>query len=166
LLEGTAFTVCVRTEKRNDRSLLYATPGLGSCSKLLALYQGTTLVVPLRDQNGSGFSRCHRKIRKKSQRKTAQGRKSLRENLSHLVPKGRLKVRLVQIGLRDEIACTPTENSGRPRGAPQIPPLRSPGFPVDLDGVGALHAPFFTEGRTRGLVQCSVAGNPGTLRSG
>jgi hypothetical protein len=24
----------------------------------------------------------------------------------------------------------------------QIPPLRSPGFPVDLGGVGALHAPF------------------------
>jgi hypothetical protein len=47
----------------------------------------------------------------------------------------------------------------------QIPPLRYPGFPVDLGGVGAIHAPFFTEGRTRGLVQCSVAGNPGTLRS-
>jgi hypothetical protein len=24
----------------------------------------------------------------------------------------------------------------------QVPPLRSPGFPVDLGGVGALHAPF------------------------
>jgi hypothetical protein len=36
----------------------------------------------------------------------------------------------------------PTENLGGPRGAPQIPPLRSPGFPVELDGVGALHAPF------------------------
>src|ERR1700679_1080204 len=24
----------------------------------------------------------------------------------------------------------------------QIPPLRSPGFPVELGGVGALHAPF------------------------
>ena len=48
----------------------------------------------------------------------------------------------------------------------QVPPLRSPGFPVELGGGDALHAPFFTEGRTRGLVQCSVAGNPGTLRSG
>jgi hypothetical protein len=35
-----------------------------------------------------------------------------------------------------------TGNSGGPRGALQIPPLRSPGFPVDLGGVGALHAPF------------------------
>ena len=34
----------------------------------------------------------------------------------------------------------------------QIPPLRSPGFPVELGGFVALHAPFFTEGRTRGLV--------------
>ena len=48
----------------------------------------------------------------------------------------------------------------------QVPPLRSPGFPVELGGVGALHAPFFMEGRRRGFVQCSVAGNPGTLRSG
>jgi hypothetical protein len=30
----------------------------------------------------------------------------------------------------------------------QIPPLRYPGFPVKLGGVVALHAPFFTEGRT------------------
>jgi hypothetical protein len=37
-------------------------------------------------------------------------------------------------------------------GEPQIPPLRYPGFPVELGGVVALHAPFFTEGRTRGLV--------------
>ena len=29
-----------------------------------------------------------------------------------------------------------------PKGAPQIPPLRYPGFPVELGGVGALHAPF------------------------
>jgi hypothetical protein len=36
-------------------------------------------------------------------------------------------------------------------GEQQVPPLRSPGFPVELDGC---------------LVQCSMAGNPGTLRSG
>ncbi len=47
----------------------------------------------------------------------------------------------------------------------QIPPQRYPGFPVDLGGVVALHAPFFTEGRTRGFVQCRAAGNPGSLRS-
>ena len=49
----------------------------------------------------------------------------------------------------------------RIRGAPQIPRLRSPGFPVELRGVDTLHAPFFTERRTRGPVQCYVAGNPG-----
>jgi hypothetical protein len=32
----------------------------------------------------------------------------------------------------------------------QIPPLRSPGFPVEVSGVGELHAAFFTESRTRG----------------
>ena len=35
----------------------------------------------------------------------------------------------------------PWDLGGR-RGALQIPPLRSPGFPVELRGVGALHAPF------------------------
>ena len=34
----------------------------------------------------------------------------------------------------------------------QVPPLRSPGFPVELGGVVAIHAPFFTEGRIGGLV--------------
>jgi hypothetical protein len=34
----------------------------------------------------------------------------------------------------------------------QVPPLRYPGFPVGVDGVVAVHAPFFTEGRIRGLV--------------
>ena len=48
----------------------------------------------------------------------------------------------------------------------QVPPLRSPAFPAELGCVDALHAPFFTEGRTRRLVQSSVTGNPGTLRSG
>jgi hypothetical protein len=43
----------------------------------------------------------------------------------------------------------------------QVPRLRSPGFPVEHGGVGELHAPFFTERRTRGSVQCNVAGNPG-----
>jgi len=32
----------------------------------------------------------------------------------------------------------------------------SPGFPVELRGLGALHAAFFTESRTRGRVQRSV----------
>ena len=37
----------------------------------------------------------------------------------------------------------------------------SPGFPVELGGFGELHAPFLMERRTRGSLQCSVAGNPG-----
>ena len=49
------------------------------------------------------------------------------------------------------------------RGAQQVPPLRYPGFPVELGGVGELHAAFFTESRTRGYVQRCVAGNPGSL---
>jgi hypothetical protein len=36
-----------------------------------------------------------------------------------------------------------------------------PGFPVGLRGVDTLHAPFFTERRTRCFVQRCVAGNPG-----
>ncbi len=32
----------------------------------------------------------------------------------------------------------------------QIPPLRYPGFPVEVDGVGKPHAAFLTESRTRG----------------
>ena len=41
--------------------------------------------------------------------------------------------------------------------------LGFPGFPVELGGVGELHAPFLTERRTRGSVQCCAAGNPGSL---
>jgi hypothetical protein len=36
-----------------------------------------------------------------------------------------------------------------------------PEFPVDLDGVGELHAAFFDESRTRGRWWHPVAGNPG-----
>jgi hypothetical protein len=42
-------------------------------------------------------------------------------------------------------------------------PSASPGFPVEVGGVGELHAPFLTERRTRGPVLCRVAGNPGSL---
>jgi hypothetical protein len=57
-------------------------------------------------------------------------------------------------------------NVGHPNGAPQIPPLRYPGFPVDIGGAGELHAAYLTESRTRGRFQCSVAGNPGSRRGG
>jgi hypothetical protein len=35
-----------------------------------------------------------------------------------------------------------------------------PGFPVEVLGVGALHADFLNEIRTRGYVQGCVTGNP------
>jgi hypothetical protein len=47
----------------------------------------------------------------------------------------------------------------------QVPPLRYPGFPVELSGFGELHAAFRNESRTHCHVQCSEAGNPGTLWS-
>jgi hypothetical protein len=53
----------------------------------------------------------------------------------------------------------------KPRGQPQVSPLRYPGFPVEVGGAGELNAAFLTESRTRGPVLCRVAGNPGTLRS-
>src|ERR1700691_1244527 len=43
----------------------------------------------------------------------------------------------------------------------QIPRLRSPGFPVELGGAGDLMRLSLRERRTRGFVQCCVAGNPG-----
>jgi hypothetical protein len=45
----------------------------------------------------------------------------------------------------------------------QIPPLRSPGFPVEFSGFHELHAAFFTESRTRCPFYGRAAGNPGTL---
>jgi hypothetical protein len=41
------------------------------------------------------------------------------------------------------------------------PSAALPRIPVEICRVDALHAPFFTERRTRGPVQCYVAGNPG-----
>jgi hypothetical protein len=41
-----------------------------------------------------------------------------------------------------------------------------PRIPVEICGVDALHAPFFTERRTRGPVHCYVAGNPGRYDKG
>ena len=50
----------------------------------------------------------------------------------------------------------------RPQGALQIPPLRSPGFPVKTRGFDDLHAALFTESRTRGLRLQREVGNPGS----
>jgi hypothetical protein len=43
-----------------------------------------------------------------------------------------------------------TAHSLLPKVEPQVPPLRYPGFPVEVGGVGGLHAAFLTESRTRG----------------
>jgi hypothetical protein len=53
----------------------------------------------------------------------------------------------------------------KPKEEPQISPLRyaPPGFPVELGGVGALHAAFLNESSIRGFVQRRVAGNPGPV---
>jgi hypothetical protein len=48
----------------------------------------------------------------------------------------------------------------------QVPPFRYLEFPVEVGGVGEIHAAFFTESRTRGRIQRSVAGNSGSLQSG
>jgi hypothetical protein len=49
---------------------------------------------------------------------------------------------------------------------PQVPPLRSPGFPVETRGFNHLHAVSFTGNRIRGRGKCREVGNPGALRSG
>ena len=38
---------------------------------------------------------------------------------------------------------------------PRVAPLRYPGFPVEVGGVGKLHAAFFTESRIRPLVSAA-----------
>jgi hypothetical protein len=48
----------------------------------------------------------------------------------------------------------------------QVPPLRSPGFPIQLSGVGELRAVFLTESRIRRLGRYRDIGNPGPLQSG
>jgi hypothetical protein len=44
---------------------------------------------------------------------------------------------------------------------PQIPRLRSPGFPVEIGGVGELHAPFLTRKAHTQPCPAQRAGNPG-----
>jgi hypothetical protein len=48
----------------------------------------------------------------------------------------------------------------------QVPPLRSPGFPIQLGGVGELRAAFLTESRIRHLGRYRDVGNSGPLQSG
>ena len=48
----------------------------------------------------------------------------------------------------------------------QVPPLRYPGFPVELGGAGELHAAFFTESRTRGRWSVPRSRKPGCASVG
>ena len=64
-------------------------------------------------------------------------------------------------GSRDDKFVLPTHLGGE--GRVNCRSLGFPGFPVEVGGVGELHAPFLTERRKRGLVLCRVAGNPGSL---
>jgi hypothetical protein len=52
---------------------------------------------------------------------------------------------------------------GNPGEEPQVPPLRSPGFPVE--SLDQLHAALSTESCTRGRCWPREVGNPGELRS-
>src|SRR5271169_4549731 len=45
---------------------------------------------------------------------------------------------------------SPTALSLCPKAKLQVPPLRCPGLPIELGGVGELHAAFRTESCTRG----------------
>jgi hypothetical protein len=60
----------------------------------------------------------------------------------------------------------PMEDLRGPQGAPQIPPLRSPGFPVENRGVDGPRAALSKESRIRGRCWHCEVGNSGTLRSG
>jgi hypothetical protein len=51
---------------------------------------------------------------------------------------------------RRNLEDLPTPHSLCPKVKQQVPPLRYPGFPVELGGVGEVHAAFLTESRTRG----------------
>ena len=44
---------------------------------------------------------------------------------------------------------------------PQVPPLRYPGFPVEVGGVGEFHAAFLLKAAHVGVGECRVVGNPG-----
>jgi hypothetical protein len=46
--------------------------------------------------------------------------------------------------------ATAETQSAREAGKETAGPLRYPGFPVEVGGVGELHAAFLTESRTRG----------------
>jgi len=60
----------------------------------------------------------------------------------------------------------PRKDWREPQGALQIPPLRSPGFPVENRGVDLFRAALFKESRIRGRCWHCEVGNPGPLRSG
>jgi hypothetical protein len=64
-------------------------------------------------------------------------------------------------------ACGPSETAGPSATLARISCPGNPGplslFPVELGGVGELHAAFRNESSTRGCVRRRVAGNPGPV---
>ena len=66
---------------------------------------------------------------------------------------------------RNPDAIRPPHIRWYPKVKLQVAPLRYPGFPVQLSGVGELHTAF-TESRIHGLGRYGDVGNPGPLRSG
>jgi hypothetical protein len=63
---------------------------------------------------------------------------------------GLLSATLVQISFWGAAVCRYQQRRYGEGKKPQVPPLRSPGFPVQPGGVVELHSALFTESRTRG----------------
>jgi hypothetical protein len=64
-----------------------------------------------------------------------------------------LRLRATSAMSRDESvrrSAQDDDSVGEPEEKQRVPPLRYPGFPVELVGVGKPHAAFLTESRTRG----------------
>jgi len=68
-------------------------------------------------------------------------------------------------GTRDSVGHACRKTFPRRGINTEISPLRYPGFLWKVVGASKHPAPFLKERRTRGRIQCRVAGNPGALRS-
>jgi hypothetical protein len=66
--------------------------------------------------------------------------------------------RLFRPGSLQHFFVFPLENLREPQGAPQIPPLRSPGFPVENRGVDGIRVRFGRDDKGREVAQVGVAG--------
>ena len=142
-----------------QRSEVTGRPVADNVARILKSFTARLLVGPHMAEEKLGFRVC------------------VRTGLCQSSPEGAdLKVRAVQISekascrssyLADYIRRAwptsnqvpyfgPSENEALTAG----PSTTLPGFPVELGGFGELHAPFFTERRTRGSLQRSVVEGP------